>query len=114
MPLRAAASAVTCAAKGVDLREPLKPAPPADSHAITLPSLSVSDTIVLLKLVLMWACPKGTFFRTRLRPRRLRDWGRGRCLASWLAPRAAAPRFGPVRLRAFVFVLCPLTGRPRR
>ena len=62
MPLRAAASAVTCAANGVDLREPLKPAPPADSHAITLPSLSVSDTIVLLKLVLMCACPKGMFF----------------------------------------------------
>src|SRR5215218_9070301 len=53
MPLRAAASAVTCAAKGVDLREPLKPAPPADSQAITLPSLSDNDTIVLLKLVLM-------------------------------------------------------------
>ena len=48
MPLRAAASAVTWAAKGVDLREPLKPAPPADSHAITLPSRSVSDTIVTL------------------------------------------------------------------
>ena len=48
MPLRAAASAVTCAANGVDLREPLKPAPPADSHAITLPSRSVSETIVLL------------------------------------------------------------------
>ena len=76
MPLRAAASAVTCAANGVDLREPLKPAPPADSHAITLPSLSVSDTIVLLKLVLMWAWPKGTFFRTRLRPARARrGWG---------------------------------------
>src|SRR3954452_3722099 len=30
MPLRAAASAVTCAANGVDLREPLNPAPPAD------------------------------------------------------------------------------------
>ena len=38
MPLRAAESAVTCAANGVDLREPLKPAPPADSHAMTLPS----------------------------------------------------------------------------
>ena len=37
MPLRAAASAVTWAANGVDLREPLKPAPPADSQAITLP-----------------------------------------------------------------------------
>src|SRR5688572_16072618 len=75
MPLRAAASAVTCAANGVDLREPLKPAPPADSHAITLPSLSVSATIVLLKLVLMCAWPKGTFLRTRLRPRGLRGWG---------------------------------------
>src|SRR5882757_4931726 len=62
MPLRAAASAVTWAAKGVDLREPLKPAPPADSHAITLPSRSLSETIVLLKEVLMCAWP----------------WGRGR------------------------------------
>src|SRR5439155_14320193 len=48
MPLRAAASAVTCAAKGVDLREPLKPADPADSQTITAPSLSVRVTIVLL------------------------------------------------------------------
>ena len=63
MPLRAAASAVTWAANGVDLREPLKPAPPADSHAITLPSLSVRETIVLLKLVLMCAWPKGMFLR---------------------------------------------------
>jgi hypothetical protein len=57
MPLRAAASAVTWAAKGVDLREPLKPAEPADSQQITLPSVSVIVTIVLLKLVLMWATP---------------------------------------------------------
>src|SRR5947209_16601036 len=69
MPLRAAASAVTCAANGVDLREPLKPAPPADSQAITLPSRSVSDTIVLLNEVLMWAWPIGMFLRTRRRPR---------------------------------------------
>src|SRR3954453_4439400 len=70
MPLRAAASAVTWAANGVDLREPLKPAPPADSHAITLPSLSVSETIVLLKLVLMWAWPNGMFLPPRPRPPR--------------------------------------------
>src|SRR3954451_4716344 len=69
IPLRAAASAVTCAANGVDLREPLKPAPPADSQAITLPSRSVSDTIVLLNEVLMWAWPIGMFLRTRRRPR---------------------------------------------
>src|SRR3954447_3420565 len=72
MPLRAAASAVTWAANGVDLREPLKPAPPADSQAITLPSRSVSATIVLLKDVLMCAWPIGTFFLTLRRPR----WGR--------------------------------------
>ena len=72
MPLRAAASAVTCAANGVDLREPLKPAPPADSQAMTFPSRSVSETIVLLKLVLMWAWPTGMFFFGLRRPR----WGR--------------------------------------
>ena len=57
MPFLAAESAVTWAANGVDLREPLKPALPADSQAITLPSVSVRVTIVLLKEVLMWACP---------------------------------------------------------
>src|SRR3954471_3931207 len=69
MPLRAAASAVTCAANGVDLREPLNPAEPADSHTITLPSLSVRATIVLLNDVLMCACPIAMFFRTRRRVR---------------------------------------------
>src|SRR5213076_2991160 len=69
IPLRAHESAVTCAAKGVDLREPLKPAEPADSHAITLPSLSVNATIVLLKLVLMWAWPIAMFLLTRRRVR---------------------------------------------
>src|SRR5581483_2829239 len=69
IPLRAAASAVTCAAKGVDLREPLKPAEPADSHAMTFPSRSVSATIVLLKLVLICAWPMAMFFRTRRRVR---------------------------------------------
>ena len=49
----AAASAVTWAANGVDLREPLKPADPALAHAITLPSLSVRVTRVLLNDVLM-------------------------------------------------------------
>src|SRR5882762_95421 len=69
MPLRAAASAVTWAAKGVDLREPLKPAPPADSQARTLPSRSVRETIVLLNDVLMCAWPIGMFFLGRRRPR---------------------------------------------
>src|SRR3982751_822268 len=69
MPFRAHASAVTCAANGVDLREPLKPAEPADSQAMTLPSRSVRATIVLLKLVLMCAWPIAMFLRTRRRAR---------------------------------------------
>src|SRR6266850_5355906 len=77
MPFRAAESAVTWAANGVDLREPLKPAPPADSHAITLPSRSLSDTIVLLKDVLMCAWPTGTFFLTFRRPPRAGLLGAG-------------------------------------
>jgi hypothetical protein len=48
MPLRAHESAVKCAANGVDFREPLKPAEPADSQTMTLPAASVSVTIVLL------------------------------------------------------------------
>src|SRR3954462_11570236 len=87
MALRAAASAGTCAANGVDLREPLKPAEPADSHAITLPSLSVRETIVLLKEVLMCAWPIAMFFFTRRRARPLVACrlggaisGLGRCL----------------------------------
>src|SRR6185312_9305759 len=71
MPLRAHASAVTCAANGVDLREPLNPAEPADSHAITFPSVSVRETIVLLKDVLMCAWPIAMFFFTRRRARPL-------------------------------------------
>src|SRR5438105_15111001 len=71
MPLRAQASAVTWAANGVDLREPLNPAEPADSQAITLPSLSLRDTIVLLNDVLMCAWPIAMFLRTRRRARPL-------------------------------------------
>jgi hypothetical protein len=57
MARRAAASAAIWAAKGVDLREPLKPTLPADAHDRTLPSWSVNVTIVLLKLLLMCATP---------------------------------------------------------
>src|SRR5581483_1380885 len=44
-------------------------AEPADSQTITAPSLSVSDTIVLLNEVLMWAWPIAMFFLTRRRVR---------------------------------------------
>ena len=89
MPLRAAESAVTWAAKGVLLREPLKPAEPAVSHAITLPCLSVRVTIVLLNDVLMWAFPTGTFFRARRRVRpRVTFWRANGLLGPvWAGPR---------------------------
>ena len=51
MALRAVASAVTWAAKGVDLRLPLKPWPPAEPQATTLPVVSVIDTMVLLNVL---------------------------------------------------------------
>ena len=61
---RAAASAASCAANGVDLREPLKPTWPADAQEITAPVGSVIETIVLLKVLLMCACPWATFLRS--------------------------------------------------
>src|SRR3954470_15180756 len=104
IPLRAAASAVTCAANGVDLREPLNPAEPADSQAITLPSRSVSETIVLLNEVLMCAWPIGMFFLTLRRPR----WGRLGAGIDYFFPAFFLPatdmRLGPLRVRALVFV----------
>ena len=113
MPLRAAASAVTCAANGVDLREPLKPAPPADSHAMTLPSRSVSETIVLLKDVLMCAWPTGCS-SSACGGRAAGASGAGTYfLVAFFLP-ATCMRLGPLRVRALVLVRWPRTGRPRR
>src|SRR3954453_12877359 len=112
MPLRAAASSLTWAAKGVDLREPLNPAPPADSHAITFPSRSVNETIVLLNDVLMWAWPIGMFFLGWRRPR-CGCLGAGTYFFTFFLP-ATCMRFGPLRVRALVFVFGPRTGSPRR
>src|SRR5690606_39027023 len=58
---RAAASAAIWAAKGVDLREPLKPTWPEEAQLMTAPFGSVRVTIVLLNVLLMWACPCVTF-----------------------------------------------------
>src|SRR5690606_10412415 len=66
--LRAAFSAASWAAKGVDLREPLKPTWPEDAHARTPPDGSVIETMVLLNVLLMWAWPSGTFFLPLRRP----------------------------------------------
>src|SRR4029453_5802863 len=83
MPLRAHESAVTWAANGVDLRDPLKPAEPADSQTITLPSVSVSVTIVLLNDVLMCAWPMAMFLRTRRLVRPRPACLRGGAITSW-------------------------------
>src|SRR5690606_20616640 len=64
---RAAASAAWLAAKGVPLREPLKPTVPADAQEMTLPCLSVMVTIVLLNVELICAIPLSTFLRSRRR-----------------------------------------------
>src|SRR6266480_7594897 len=62
-----AASAATCAANGVDLREPLKPAPPDVAHDRALPCRSVIVMIVLLNDAWMCAMPSETFFFIFLR-----------------------------------------------
>src|ERR1700761_7254379 len=58
----AASSAASCAANGVDVREPLKPRTPADDHETTFPETSVIVTIVLLNVDWMWQMPLWTFF----------------------------------------------------
>src|SRR5215831_21215283 len=66
MALWAASSAASCAANGVDLREPLNPFTPADDQATTFPDTSVMVTIVLLNEAVMWAMPLWMFFLTFL------------------------------------------------
>src|SRR5262249_15298199 len=68
MASRAVASAATCAANGVLLREPLKPALPALAQLITFPSVSVMVMMVLLKLACTWATPFVPTLRSRFLP----------------------------------------------
>src|SRR6476659_1873383 len=115
--LRAALSAAICAANGVDLREPLKPTWPADAHAITAPVGSVIETIVLLNVDLMWACPAATFCfslrRTFFGTACWRVWGGiGYFFPAFFFP--ATVFFRPLRPRALVLVRWPRTGRPLR
>src|SRR3954447_11325622 len=63
----AASSAATCAAYGVDLRDPLKPIVPDDDQAMVLPCASVMVIIVLLKEALTCATPEVMFLRSRRR-----------------------------------------------
>src|SRR5215203_5207281 len=70
MAARPAFSAASCAANGVLLRLPLYPTAPELAQAMTLPSVSVIETIVLLNELLMCTTPVLTFLRSRLRGRR--------------------------------------------
>src|SRR5690606_22431670 len=111
---RPAASAATCAANGVDLREPLNPAPPEVAQASALPWRSVIVMIVLLKDAWTCAMPSDTFFLTFFRTR----WApcEPRAIAGFSAYffSATPARRGPLRVRAFVRVRWPRAGRPRR
>ncbi len=69
MALRAADSAVTCAAYGVLFRLPLNPFAPELDHEMTLPAGSVMVMMVLLNVACTYALPRGTFFRSRRRTR---------------------------------------------
>src|SRR5918996_5701042 len=111
MALRPACSAATCAANGVDLREPLKPWLPADDQAIALPCASVMVIIVLLNDALTWATPDEMFLRSRRRRRGLVSLAIGYFLTFFLP---AIGRDGPLRVRALVWVRCPCTGNPLR
>src|SRR5689334_24314351 len=62
-------SAATCAAYGVDLRDPLNPIVPADDQAMVLPCASVMVMVVLLKDEFTCATPEAMFLRSRRRTR---------------------------------------------
>src|SRR5690349_5647427 len=95
--LRAATSAERAAAYGVLLREPLKPATPAEPQLTTAPVRSVIVMIVLLNDAWTWTCPTGTFF-----------FSRRRCLTAFL--RSAMRLFRPRLLRG----LAPSADRALR
>src|SRR5271166_2746754 len=116
MARRAADSAAICAAKGVDFLEPLNPTWPDEAQEIMLPAGSVMDTMVLLNVLLMCACPCATFFRslrrTFLTPVRL--FG-GILLVNSGGDRSDAPGSPePARLAPYWTTSCrPSSCRPR-
>src|ERR1041385_1976677 len=97
-------SAATCAANGVDLREPLKPAWPEVAQASVLPWRSVMVTMVLLNDAWIWAMPSATFFFTFLRARAeavcCNSWRVGAFLLATRFPFYAASPAGTLSLIA--------------
>src|SRR5579875_3367958 len=119
MALRAAFSAANPAAKGVPLRDPLNPDVPALAHASTLPYRSLIVTTVLLNVDWIWAIPAGTCLRSLRFPvaissSRVPSVYDAAPAGDAFARRAPTVFRGPLRVRAFVRVRCPRTGRPRR
>src|SRR6187455_3714444 len=111
----AAPSAESAAAYGVLLREPLKPATPAEPQLTTAPLRSVIVMIVLLNVAWMWTWPWGTFFFSRRRCLTARFRSAMRLLdPRYFLRRTPTVFFGPRRWRALVLVRCPRTGRLRR
>jgi len=102
MAFFAQSSAATCAAKGVDFREPLNPCAPAVDQANAFPATSVMVIIVLLNVEWTWAIPDWTFFFSFFLPfftsYRLLYF----LVAGFFLP--ATVFFGPLRVRAFVCV----------
>src|SRR5699024_6891431 len=107
---------------------PLKPISPADAQEITPPGVSEMESMVLLKVDVMWACPCVMFFLVR-RPLR---GAAPRAFAIECSPtisldclrlsktgstyflRPATLFFGSLRVRALFLVRRPRAGRPRR
>src|SRR4051812_36505517 len=112
---RPALSAAICAANGVDLREPLKPALPEVAHESALPWRSVIVMMVLLKDACTWAMPSATaffaFLRARVAAGALAICGFLERFGYAALDRRTALR-GPLRVRALVRVRWPRTGRP--
>ncbi len=105
----AASSAASCAANGVDLREPLNPQVPADDQATTLPLTSVIETMVLLNVAEIWATPVWMFFRTfffclPLTVDMVPRWVRRGYFFVTAPIFFTAMRRGPLRVRALVWV----------
>src|SRR3989449_1784118 len=98
---RAACSAATVAANGVDFFEPENPAFPEEPQAIVFPCMSVIVMSVLLNVAVMWAMPSAsTTFLARLAPV-------GFACAIYFLSRGfflpAIARRGPFLVRAFVW-----------
>src|SRR3990172_1025916 len=112
---------------------------PDDDQAMVLPCASVMVIMVLLNVALTWATPELMFLRSRRRGlarpaccccslaiqwNSRRDVQMGTAPVDSRRPRCtgdhvtfflpAIGRAGPLRVRALVWVRCPLTGRPRR